>query len=36
MTPIDQVFMLEDTTKLDYEVLSIIVQSGHSRIPVFK
>ena len=28
--------MLEDTTKLDYEVLSRVVQSGHSRIPVYK
>ena len=35
-TKIDDVFMLEDTTKLDYEVLSRVVQSGHSRIPVYK
>lgn len=35
MTPIESVFMLEDTTKLDYEVLSKVVQSGHSRIPVY-
>jgi len=35
MTPIESVFMLEDTTKLDYEVLSRVVQSGHSRIPVY-
>jgi metal transporter CNNM len=28
MTPIEDVFMLEDTTKLDYEVLSRVVHSG--------
>lgn len=29
-------FPSRDNTKLDYEVLSKVVQSGHSRIPVYK
>lgn len=28
--------MLPDTAKLDYEVLVKVVQSGHSRVPVYK
>jgi CBS domain containing-hemolysin-like protein len=37
MTPIANVFMLDlNTTKLDYEVLGRVLQSGHSRIPVYE
>lgn len=36
MTPIDQVFMLPFTAKLDYPTLEKIVRSGHSRIPIYQ
>lgn len=36
MTPIDQVFMLPFTAKLDYATLEKVVRSGHSRIPIFQ
>jgi metal transporter CNNM len=36
MTPAADVYMLPDTTQLDYEVLVKVAQSGHSRVPVYK
>ncbi|PPR03590.1 hypothetical protein CVT26_006131 [Gymnopilus dilepis] len=36
MTPIDQVFMLSIDSKLDYDLLKKICQTGHSRIPVYE
>jgi metal transporter CNNM len=36
MTPIDQVFMLPFTAKLDYATLEKVVRSGHSRIPIYQ
>lgn len=36
MTPIDQVFMLPFTAKLDYPTLEKVVRSGHSRIPIYQ
>ncbi|KAK0543256.1 hypothetical protein OC846_006213 [Tilletia horrida] len=36
MTPIDQVFMLPLSAKLDYPTLERIVRSGHSRIPIYQ
>lgn len=36
MTPIDKVFMLPFTAKLDYKTLELIVRSGHSRVPVYQ
>lgn len=36
MTPISEVFMLSIEAKLDYELLSQIVATGHSRIPVYE
>merc|ERR1719174_1587286 len=36
MTPIDKVFMLEKTQKLDFDCLANIFRSGHSRIPVYE
>ncbi|KAJ7594764.1 hypothetical protein C8J56DRAFT_855249 [Mycena floridula] len=36
MTPISDVFMLSIDSKLDYALLKKIVDSGHSRIPVYE
>ncbi|KAG6916014.1 hypothetical protein DXG01_008825 [Tephrocybe rancida] len=36
MTPIEDVFMLSIESKLDYELLKKIVQTGHSRVPVYE
>ncbi|THU76410.1 DUF21-domain-containing protein [Dendrothele bispora CBS 962.96] len=36
MTPIDEVFMLDIESKLDYNLLKKIVESGHSRVPVYE
>lgn len=35
MTPIDKVFMLPFSAKLDYATLEKVVRSGHSRIPIY-
>ena len=36
MTPIDKVFMLDIETKLDYDTMKKIGDTGHSRIPVYE
>ncbi|KAF8639302.1 hypothetical protein AX17_001583 [Amanita inopinata Kibby_2008] len=36
MTPIDDVFMLSIDSKLDYDLLGKICQTGHSRVPVYE
>ncbi|KAJ3787309.1 DUF21-domain-containing protein [Lentinula aff. detonsa] len=36
MTPLSDVFMVHIDDKLDYDLLKQIVESGHSRIPVFE
>jgi len=36
MTPLEQVFMLDIESKLDYALLKKIVESGHSRVPVYE
>ncbi|KAF9444552.1 DUF21-domain-containing protein [Macrolepiota fuliginosa MF-IS2] len=36
MTPIDQVFMLSIDSKLDYDLMKKICQTGHSRVPVYE
>ncbi|KAG6833290.1 hypothetical protein H0H87_008922 [Tephrocybe sp. NHM501043] len=36
MTPIKDVFMLSIESKLDYDLLKKIVQTGHSRVPVYE
>lgn len=36
MTPIDDVFMLPYTTTLNFNTLTLINNSGYSRIPVFE
>jgi metal transporter CNNM len=36
MTPIDDVFMLDIESKLDYNLLKKVVESGHSRVPVYE
>ena len=36
MTPIENVFMLHIDAVLDYETLSKIVSTGHSRVPVYE
>jgi metal transporter CNNM len=36
MIPIDQVYMLEYSTKLGENVMADILASGHSRIPIYK
>lgn len=35
MTPLDDVFMLEASLSLNFKILFLIFQSGHSRIPVY-
>ena len=35
MTPIESVFMLSIDSKLDYDLLKRICQTGHSRVPVY-
>jgi len=36
MTTLDHVFMLEISTKLTDDVLSLVWEKGHSRVPVYK
>lgn len=36
MTPIDKVFMLNVDSKLDYDTMKKISETGHSRIPVYE
>lgn len=36
MTSLDDVFMLEASLSLNFEVLLLIFQSGHSRVPVYE
>lgn len=36
MTPIDQVFMLEINSRLDFALLKKICATGHSRVPVYE
>ena len=36
MTPIEDVFMLSIDSKLDYDLLKKICQTGHSRVPVYE
>lgn len=36
MTPIGDVFMLSIDSKLDYDLLKKICQTGHSRVPVYE
>lgn len=36
MTPMDKVFMLNIDTKLDYDTMKRISETGHSRIPVYE
>lgn len=36
MTPINDVFMLSIDSKLDYDLLKKICQTGHSRVPVYE
>jgi metal transporter CNNM len=36
MTPISDVFMLSIDSKLDYDLLKKICQTGHSRVPVYE
>lgn len=36
MTPITKCFMLDVDSRLDYETLGRVMQSGHSRIPVYE
>ncbi|KAI0562847.1 Cyclin M transmembrane [Gracilaria domingensis] len=35
MTPLNDVFMLEASLSLNFEVMLLVFQSGHSRIPVY-
>jgi CBS domain containing-hemolysin-like protein len=36
MTPVDRVFMLDANLLLNFEIMLLIFQSGHSRIPVYE
>ncbi|PFH49155.1 hypothetical protein AMATHDRAFT_195293 [Amanita thiersii Skay4041] len=36
MTPIENVFMLSIDSKLDYDLLKKICETGHSRVPVYE
>ncbi|OJT02653.1 DUF21 domain-containing protein [Trametes pubescens] len=36
MTPLEKVFMLNIDSKLDYETMKRICDTGHSRVPVFE
>jgi metal transporter CNNM len=35
MTPLERVFMLDENSHLNFKTLTLIFQSGHSRIPVY-
>ncbi|GJQ14148.1 hypothetical protein GpartN1_g5939.t1 [Galdieria partita] len=35
MTPLEKVFMLDENSHLNFKTLTLIFQSGHSRIPVY-
>ncbi|KNC75256.1 hypothetical protein, variant [Sphaeroforma arctica JP610] len=36
MTPMQDVFMIEIHARLDFKTLKLIVESGHSRVPVYE
>jgi metal transporter CNNM len=36
MTPLDKVFMLNIESKLDYDTMKLIDDTGHSRVPVYE
>jgi CBS domain containing-hemolysin-like protein len=36
MTPIDKVFMLPLTGKFDEATMRLVVDEGHSRVPVYR
>lgn len=36
MTQIDDVFMLDINSVLDFKTMTSVVESGHSRIPVYR
>lgn len=36
MTPLDSVFMLSTADRLDEPTLRAILESGHSRIPIYR
>ncbi|RDX50055.1 DUF21-domain-containing protein [Lentinus brumalis] len=35
MTPLDKTFMLNINTKLDFDMMKLICDTGHSRVPVY-
>ena len=36
MTPLEKIFMLNINTKLDFETMKRIGETGHSRVPVYE
>jgi len=36
MTPIEDVFMLSIDSRLDYDLMKKICETGHSRVPVYE